>query len=97
MSTQNLLQTDMPEACSQCGGASFSEAEVRSAFWLDDRLVVVEDIPAMVCDACGDRHYADETVAVLDLMHGDGFPEEQARRRITVPVHSFQDALKRGC
>jgi len=78
-------------SCSSCGGADIRLARVRSAFWHDERLVVVEDVPALVCAGCGAQSLDDAAVVVLDLLRGEGFPAEKARREITVPVFSFRD------
>lgn len=75
--------------CPECGSSRIRAAQVRSAFWDQDRLVVVEDIPALVCDACHEQFYDDATIVVLDLLRGDGFPPEQATREMRVPVFSF--------
>jgi YgiT-type zinc finger domain-containing protein len=80
-------------ACPGCGGADIGMARVRSAFFHEDRLVVVEDIPALVCASCNEQFYDDQTVVVLALLRGDGFPEEDAREEILVPVFSFRDRL----
>jgi YgiT-type zinc finger domain-containing protein len=77
--------------CTNCGGLDVHRADVRSAFWQDDRLVVVEDIPALVCGACGEQFYDDSTVVVLDLLRGEDFPVEKARAELRVPVFSFRD------
>jgi YgiT-type zinc finger domain-containing protein len=79
--------------CTHCGSPSVRRKHVRSAFWHDERLVVVEDLPAIVCGACHEQFYDDQTMVVLDLMRGDGFPAEKARRELRVPVFSFQDRL----
>jgi YgiT-type zinc finger domain-containing protein len=68
-------------------------ASVRSAFFHGDRLVVIEDIPALVCSGCNEQFYDDRTVVVLDLLRGNGFPLEEAREEIRVPVFSFRDRL----
>ena len=68
-------------------------ARVRSAFFHGDRLVVIEDIPALVCSGCNEQFYDDRTVVVLDLLRGNGFPLEEAREEIRVPVFSFRDRL----
>jgi YgiT-type zinc finger domain-containing protein len=83
-------------SCSQCGGHDFKATDVRSAFWEGDRLVVIEDIPAIICANCGEQHYDDATVVLIDLLRGDGFPTEKARRQISVPVFSLRDRLKGG-
>ncbi len=82
--------------CTSCGAADVRAAAVRSALWHGERLVVVEDIPALVCSACGERFYDDATVMVLDLLQGDGFPEADARGEMRVPVFSFRDRAPGG-
>lgn len=79
--------------CPGCGGSDIGMARVRSAFFHGDRLVVIEDIPALVCSGCNEQFYDDRTVVVLDLLRGDGFPPEEAREEIRVPVFSFRDRL----
>lgn len=83
--------------CSSCGSTEVSAARVRSAFWEGERLVVVEDIPALVCGSCAERFYDDATVIELDQLRGAGFPPEKARGELRVPVFSFgdRDAAKR--
>lgn len=77
--------------CANCGSTKLHLDQVRSAFWQDERLVVVVDIPAMVCGACGEQFYDDDTVIQLDLLRGEGFPAQKARAELRVPVFSFGD------
>jgi YgiT-type zinc finger domain-containing protein len=49
------------------------EALVKSTFWQDDRLVVAENIPAVVCDSCAERYYDDATSTALDIMQKNDF------------------------
>lgn len=79
--------------CTNCGGSEVRHAEVRSAFWHEDRLVVVEDIPALLCAGCGEQFYDDSTVVVLDLLRGRGFQAKGARAELRVPVFSFRDGI----
>jgi YgiT-type zinc finger domain-containing protein len=79
--------------CPGCGGSDIGMARVRSAFFHGDRLVVIEDIPALVCSGCNEQFYDDRTVVMLDLLRGNGFPVEDAREEIRVPVFSFRDRL----
>ena len=78
-------------SCENCGSSDLRCETVRSAFWHDDRLVVVEDIPALVCGACHQQFYADLTAVRLDLLRGAGFPPAQARGELRVPVFSLRD------
>jgi YgiT-type zinc finger domain-containing protein len=92
-----MVATEQSHAsCSQCGSSDLGTTTIRSAFWEGDRLVVIEDIPAIVCGSCGEQHYDDTTVVLIDLLRGDGFPAEKARRQISVPVFSLRDRLKPG-
>jgi YgiT-type zinc finger domain-containing protein len=79
-----------PVSCANCGGTRIHADRVRCAFWHQDRLVVVEDIPALVCDDCHEQFYDDATAVTLDLMRGDGFPAEQARGELRAQVFSFR-------
>ncbi len=68
-------------------------ADVRSAFWHEERLVVVEDIPALQCGSCGEQFYDDSTVVLLDLLRSGGFQADKARSELSVPVFSFRDGV----
>jgi YgiT-type zinc finger domain-containing protein len=81
------------QVCTNCGSSNIRHDEVRSAFWHRDRLVVVEDIPALICDACHEQFYDDRTVVLLDLLRGDDFPLEEARGELRVPVFSLRDRI----
>lgn len=85
-----------PAECGHCGGTDLRSQTIRSAFWDNDRLVVIEDIPAVVCMNCHEQYYDDTTVVLLDLLRGDGFTPEKALREITVPVFSLRDKMKGG-
>jgi len=97
--TQSIVEIEIeteeqPVArCNNCGGSNIHEARVRSAFWHDDRLVVVEDIPAVVCESCYEQYFDDRTMVVLDLLRGEGFPEEKARGELRVPIFSLNDRI----
>jgi YgiT-type zinc finger domain-containing protein len=94
IATLEIKMAEQPTAqCGNCGSQNIHGARVRSAFWHDDRLVVIEDIPAIVCEACHEQFYDDGTVMVLDLLRGDGFPPEKARGELRVPVFSFRDRV----
>ncbi len=79
--------------CTRCGGSGLQPAKVRSAFWEGERLVIVEDIPALVCADCKEHFYDEATTMVLDLLRGDGFPEARAKSMMSVPVFSFGERI----
>ena len=74
--------------CPVCDSTDTRHAHVRSAFWHDDRLVMIEDVPALVCNVCGEQFYDDGAVLLIDRMRQNGFPPEDAIRELRVPVYS---------
>jgi len=79
--------------CERCGQETRADV-VKSAFWEDDRLVVVEDIPAQVCDTCMEQYYDENTIAQLDILRGRGFSEDDASSLLQVPVFSLKKVRK---
>ena len=88
---------EQPSACCPvCESTDTHQAHVRSAFWHNDRLVVVEDVPALVCSTCGEQFYDDAAVHTIDRMRADGFPPEDAVRELRVQVFSFGKVASSG-
>jgi YgiT-type zinc finger domain-containing protein len=67
-------------------------AVVKTAIWEGERVFLVEDIPAQVCDSCLEQFYDDETTDALRRLTEDGFPGARAKREILVPVFSLEAA-----
>ncbi|MDX1779875.1 MAG: type II toxin-antitoxin system MqsA family antitoxin [Thalassovita sp.] len=79
----------VPAGCIACSGGALAPDQVKAAFWEGERLVIVDGIPALVCQSCGERYYEDETAMKLDFMRGTGFPPDRAAQTMTVPVFQF--------
>jgi len=80
--------------CSTCGSATRAD-EVSLSMWSGIGLVVIENIPARICDYCEEQFYDEKTQARILELSGNGFPDRQKVREITVPVYSLleiQDA-----
>jgi YgiT-type zinc finger domain-containing protein len=90
------LRTEAPAICNLCGDGELRPTRVRSAFWEGDRLVVVEDIPALVCSSCGEQLFDDVTAIRLDLLRGAGFPGEMSCGELRVPVFSLEPSPGEG-
>ena len=74
--------------CPRCGG-TLSATTVRTTIWQGDRVAIVEDIPAHVCEACLEQFYDDAVSEALRRLAENGFPAARADREITVPVFSL--------
>lgn len=83
-------------ACTGCAGGTLRPDKVKTALWQGDALVVVEDIPALVCQSCGERYFEDETAMALDLMRGGQGAGRPPARVLSVPVYTFAPARRPG-
>jgi len=73
-----------------CCGADTREDFVKAAFWGPQGLVAIEDIPARVCEGCGEQFYDDQTAQRIEgIVNGSA---AVPRQRITVPVFSLAGA-----
>lgn len=79
--------------CPNCP-TTLVEMQVRTALWQRERLVVVEEIPALVCPACSEQFYDDDTSEALRRLNEEGFPEEAAARTVTVPIFSLAGRIR---
>lgn len=80
------------QSCPRCGGP-LTARTVKSAFWSATGVVVVEDIPAHVCDACVEQFYDDRVSDALRRLAEQGFPADQASRQMVVPVFSLSGRI----
>ena len=80
---------DPSMSCPQCGQALRAE-KVKTAIWRDERVFLVEDIPAYVCDSCRDQYYDDWVTEVLRRLTEDGFSSVKVKQEILVPVYSLE-------
>jgi YgiT-type zinc finger domain-containing protein len=83
------VETDTPQVlCPKCQEKTrFSM--VRTSIWKDDRLFVIEDVPAQFCDSCMEQYYSDKTTEAIKRLADDGFPAAKVTREILVPVFSL--------
>lgn len=84
---------DVPEdetqvTCQACGARTERDS-VSMTLWASGGLVVIEDVPAHVCVACGEQYYDDPTQAKLRDLASGGFARKDVVREITVPVYSL--------
>jgi YgiT-type zinc finger domain-containing protein len=68
-----------------CPG-EYRDERVLRAMRLRDRIIVVDDVPAEVCDLCGSTLFAPDVVQTLDQLIRNPMPPQQ-----TVPLYSYPD------
>lgn len=70
-------------------------AVVRTLLWHDERPVIVEDVPAMVCGRCAEQFYDEAVSDALQDLAAAGFPAGMAVREVAVPVFSLEGRIWR--
>jgi len=66
--------------CNVCGNTTFHMENVEDIFHIDGQRVLVEDIPARVCNRCGDHTYAPEVAEnIRRMVHGHKRPSRRER------------------
>lgn len=77
--------------CHVCGGNTAKPESVSEVFTINGRQVLVEGIPAQVCDRCGEATFARETTErIRQLVHSAKPPVK------TVPLDVFAFAAGGG-
>jgi len=70
--------------CHVCGNTSAKPDFVNEIFTVEERRMLVEQIPAQVCKRCGEATFSRETTEkIRRLVHGEGQPVR------TVPLEVF--------
>ena len=72
--------------CDVCGNTTFHEERVDEIFRIDGQMVMVEHIPACICDRCGEATLGRDTVEqVRRTVHGRNRPT----RHVSLDVFAF--------
>ena len=72
--------------CDVCGSVGFHPQRVQHVFDVEGQMVMVENIPARVCDRCGDETFDRETAEhVRRIVHGEAHP----MKRLSVDVFAY--------
>ena len=81
-----------PVPCHRCEKLTHA-AMVRSNVWEGDRLIVVEDVPAQVCEQCQEQYYDNLTEDALRTLMQDDLKSVTPKRVMEVPVYSLEGRI----
>ena len=79
--------------CPRCGNPMRSDI-VKTVIWVGEKLYMVEDIPAQVCDTFVDQFYDESTTDALRRLTEEKFPHAEAKREVIVPVFSLTGRIQ---
>ena len=74
--------------CTFCGGRVQERLVTKVCWWGDQLVAVVENVPAGVCDQCGERYYKAYVLKEIEAM----LSEKKAFKSVTIPLVSFVPA-----
>ena len=93
-STRNVGATEraaMHERGSCCWRGTVEEKRVTVALRWGGKLVIIEHVPATVCQACGERYDATSVVRQMEQMAREGSKEQE----LHVPVVTLAEVTMR--
>lgn len=73
--------------CALCGGLVKNEI-VKLDLWIEDELIVIEDIPSGVCQHCGEKYISARISKQIDKLLEQ---KESRKKMINVPVLSVNE------
>ena len=79
-------QSQAAPRCKYCG-CETNEDVIRAALWTNNGLIVIEDIPARLCEGCGEQFFEEEIIQKIQQV--TTYPIVKAKRQIRVPVYSL--------
>jgi len=79
-------QSQAAPRCKYCGCETNKDI-IRAALWTNNGLIVIEDIPARLCEGCGEQFFKEEVTQKIRQI--TTYPIVKAKRQIQVPVYSL--------
>lgn len=76
------------ETCYFCNRGILEEKRVTVDFRWGDKLTIIENVPAKVCNECGERYYIAQVVRQMEHLAKEGAKEKE----VQVPVVSWTQA-----
>lgn len=76
--------------CPFCGRSTYQDVG-RLTLTVGDRLVLLDDVPALVCKGCMEQFFGEEILAMVERLRGDGLGLVEPKEVIEVPVYSWEE------
>ena len=74
--------------CSFCGG-EVMEKKIDYDYRRASHLVVISNVPAGVCNQCGEKYFKPEILKKMDYIYHDIFDSQKPERMLTIPAASL--------
>ena len=74
------------DSCSYCGGRVQPRLVTKPCWWGEQMIALVENVPAGVCEQCGERYYAAEVFEEVERLAKE---HTEPVRTLAVPVRVY--------
>ena len=74
-----------PDKCSLCGGV-LQKGKTELVIRICEEIVVIRDIPAYVCENCGEAYFTPETSRRIDKIMEDFYRDRVSKK----PIRAFE-------
>jgi len=76
------------DACSYCGGRVQNRLVTKTCWWGEQLIALVENVPAGVCEQCGERYYKADVLKQIEVL----LQERKEFRRVELPLVEYVSA-----
>lgn len=90
MPTETQDPTQERATCPFCGARTYHDRG-RMALMIEDRVILIEDVPARICRGCLEEFYDEDILAKVEHARGRRLSGVEPRRRVETPVYAWED------
>jgi len=76
------------DGCSYCGGRVQERLVTKACWWGEQLIALVENVPAGVCEQCGERYYKADVLKRIEVL----LREQKDFRRVELPLAEYVPA-----
>lgn len=78
------------ERCDFCETGTLKSKRVREIYRKNTDLVIIDEVPAFVCDHCGERYYLSNVSKKMRFIAEN---QKKIRNKISVPIADYEENL----
>ena len=80
------------DKCTFCGNKSLSEKTAQYIYKHKSEFLIVNDVPCIVCDYCGEQYFEGKVIEKIEALFNDYQSKKRIPKKlITAPVEDFSE------
>lgn len=82
----------MKKKCNFCGNCNFTLKQVQYIYRHDGKFLVINNVPAEVCEYCGEQYFKAEDLKKIEDEFRDIYNSgKKTKQQVQVPVEEFME------